>query len=348
MYRLLFALLLFTATHTYAADYPFNDTSWWQRLVYETKPKADPKKADTTIIVVSSRTLTGNKLRFISEEKGYGGLMYFVVYTHQGKWHCLKVSELKKALSYLPDIDKDFVVYTEGMGKIFTSELERGMVMKGMYDVNVIMLDYPSITTTKKTAGNYSFARRNAKSAYEDFLPVLYKIKTTRVQGKLGKGHLSLFFHSMGNNMIREIVRKNELDALNDKKWVDNLILNAACVPRYGQKKWLKEIQFANEIYIQYNPDDRTLFWPQLLTRRQQLGRTPGADPYKKAHYVNFNPIVGEGHSYFLSLSGRPAAHPAAKEYYNTILHGRSINFDDSSMYRTSSYKETGYDIMGN
>ncbi|HEY9178562.1 MAG TPA: hypothetical protein VIN07_12765, partial [Flavipsychrobacter sp.] len=204
MYRILIILLLTSYSFaTYGQDYPFNKEEWWNRLVLEKNYKTDLSRVDTSIVVVTNRFLTKDSLRFMSEERGTGKLMYFFVYAYDGRWHVLQVSDLAKAISLVPHKNKDWVVYTEGMGKIFTSEVNRGMMMASQHDVNVMMLDYPSITTTKKQLGNYLFAIKNARHAYIDYAAVLDTIQAYKLNGKMGSGNLSLFFHSMGNYLIR-------------------------------------------------------------------------------------------------------------------------------------------------
>lgn len=345
--RNLFAILLLLITGTLQAqDYPFNDTNWWQRLVYEEQPAmSNLALADTTIVVATNRYKTDNTLRFMSEVRGEGELMYFFVYAYKGQWHALKTNTLQEAINHTPTINRNWVVYTEGMGKIFTSELNRGMMMNAQYGVNVIMLDYPSITTTKKLLGNYLFSMKNARAAYKDFVPILDTIKRYRQQGIMGKGNISLFYHSMGNYMARQMVKKQQLEGLNDTVWVNNMILNAACVPQRAHAKWLNKVQFAKGIYVNYNPEDGTLKWPEIMNKKKQLGRTLKQPLCSKAKYVNFNSLVGEGHSYFLSLQGREPVNSTVKKYYSALLNGQSVDLTTET-YKKSSYRGIGVDMV--
>lgn len=343
MYRLYLFIFTLLCCPALAQD-NFNDTAWWERLVYEEQPVIkDFSGVDTSIIVVSNRQKTDDKLRFMSEVRGDGKLFYFFVYAYKGRWHVLQVKDLQAAITYMPD--KDWVIYTEGMGKIFTSELNRGMQMTSQYDVNVIMLDYPSITTTKRQLGNYLFSIRNARASYKDYVPVLKNIRDKYLQGDLGNGKMALFFHSMGNYLMQQTVKQKQLYQLNGIKWADVVILNAACVPHRGHSKWISKINFAGGIYVHYNPEDHTLYWPELFNKKKQLGRRLRSPLADNAHYINFNPIVGKGHSYFLTLQGRTKVHPVAWKHYNTILHGKSIDLK-SKTYRPSLYRNLGVDIL--
>lgn len=347
MFRIIALILLLSAPAAYAQEHPFNTKEWWNRLTIDSNNTA-PKSIDTSIIIVTSRAYVKNDLRFMSEERGNGTLTYYFVYANSGKWHLIKLKNLKQTLQYVTDINKNWVVYTEGMGKIFPSELDRGMRMNAQYGVNVIMLDYPSITTTKSRIGNYFFAIGNAKDSYIDFEPVMNNIKQLKENEQLGNGRLSLFFHSMGNYLMRNIALKGDLEKLNDNKWVDNLILNSACVPQHHHSKWLNNIKFAKDVYVNYNPDDRVLIGAKIASKQTQLGNKAKPPLATGVHYVNFNPIVGMGHSNFLDLHGRHKTPAAAKQYYSNILNGEPARLNDTTLYRTSAYKDAGYEFATN
>lgn len=348
MRQFLFALSLVITTHIHAQNNPFNSPEWWGRLSYESTPMiANTTDIDTSIIVVTNRYKTKDELRFMSEDTGDGALMYFYVYAQGGLWHVLALKSLKEAIGLTPNKNNDWVVYTEGMGKIFTSELNRGMMMSAQYKVNVIMLDYPSITTTKSMLGNYRFSITNSRLAYKYHLPTLQTIKQCKQSGVLGNKSLNLFFHSMGNNLLKELVTNEQLSTLNDNKWVDNIILNAACVASNDHASWLSKVWFGKRIFLQYNPEDRVLKGASLAAFTSQLGCKPEYPLAIGAHYVNFHSLVADGHSYFLTLQGRTPVLPKVWHYYNTILHGSAIDFTASD-YQQSSFDKIGYELVPN
>lgn len=326
------------------ADY-FNSDAFWDKLVVE-PPHKTPKltEADTSIIIVTNRALDTCK-RFCTEQRA-GGVRYYFVYSENNKWHLIPFRSLKAALMLIPAKNNDWVVYTEGMGKFFTTDLDRGMQVAAQYGVNVLMMDYPTLRNDKKQIRNYFFAMKNAKVADEDFAPVIDTVAAFRSKGLMGKGHINLFFHSMGNIVLMNIVKDGYLGAFNNKKWVDNLILNAPCVPQRKHKEWLNQIRFAKHIYIHYNPHDFTLGGAYLMTKMNQLGMKVKPPLSKQAIYINFNTIVGKEHSYFVSLYGRDAIKPQAHRHYNTLFHGRQVNVKDTNLYKPSVYKHIGYDIL--
>lgn len=325
----------------------FNSEQFWGKLVLrEYGDKVDISEGDTVIIVASNRVKDTASFRFFPEERDGKQIKYFVVYSHQGKWQVQPVPSLAKAVTYMPEKNKDWVVYTEGMGKFFTSDLDRGMSLAGQYGVNVILMDYPSITAHKKRLANYFFAMKNAKIAYKDFTPVLDTVRMMQEKGQLGREGVNLFFHSMGNIVMRQIVRNGRLGQINASVWVNNLILNAPCVPQHGHRKWVDKIRFAKRIYIHYNPHDYTLGGAYLLSKRNQLGMKVKGPVSDKAVYVNFNTLARKGHSNFLNLYGRNSIPEAADRHYRVLFHGDAVDTSDTSKYRPTGYRGIGFDIL--
>ncbi|MCD6064273.1 MAG: alpha/beta hydrolase [Flavipsychrobacter sp.] len=346
MRRLLLALAVIVTVSVQGQGDYFNTPEFWSKLKVETKLESSYIKPDTAIVVVSNRATQNDTLRFMSEERDGKQLRYYYVYARNGKWHVLQVRSLDEAIQLIPDRNRNWVVYTEGMGKLFTTDIYRGLSLAGQYGVNVILLDYPSITTTKSLMGNYFFAISNARVAYQDFLPVFAEIKQMKINRKLGTGKLSLFFHSMGNNVLTGIVSNGKLSILNDAVWVDNLIMNAPCVNQAGHADILSKIAFARHLYIHYNPEDKTLKGAHVMSGHRQLGEKVDDPIYKYARYINFHTLVDEGHSNFLSLIGRRSAAPAALRHYSTLLNGDTVQLNNANWYRRTAYKNIGWDIL--
>lgn len=342
---LLLLLLPFTIKAQESYYSYFNTDDFWKHVVLDKLEMPLQLSAqDTAIVVASNRAQTKDALRFMSEFHGKGALQFFVVYTRGNVWHVYPAPSLRAAVSLLPQKDKDWVVYTEGMGKIFTTDLDRGLSMATQYDVNVLLLDYPSICSKYKAYRNYRFVMRNSCAAYKDFAPVLDSFRMLRAQGLAGGGKLSLFFHSMGNNVMLKMAQPKHLKHFNDAVWVDNIILNAPCVPYRRSARWIDSIRFARHIYVHYNPYDQTLKWARIIGFRRILGERPRAVLAQNATYINFNPLCGGGHSNFLKLHGRQGASKPCVRHYYTLLHGGTIQ--DTVMYRASTYKKIGYDLM--
>jgi hypothetical protein len=350
--RFIFVLTFLICTAASFAQTPyeyFNGKEFWSKIKVD-EPGVKPiyADADTTCIVASTRILQKDSFRSIGELRDENIIRYYFVYSSHGNWHLVKTNSLSEAIRYLPSMSKDWVIYTEGMGKMFTSDLDRGMQMAAQYNVNVLLLDYPSIRADVGSIHNYKFAIRNARIAYKDFVPVLDSFKILRKANKLGSGHLSLFFHSMGNNVMREIVKHNLVFMFNGEAWVDNLVLNAPCVQRKKHKQWVDQINFAKRIYIIYNAHDGTLKWARLAGFHQILGEHVKKPISSNAIYINFNKLCGADHSNFVSLYSRSPIKPEAKKFYGDLLHGININLNDNKVFAPSGYRHIGLDIMPN
>jgi len=347
-----FVLFLFLSSYPAFAhrqhrpfDY-YNSEQFWNRLqIDSSSAPVHFSKTDTAIIVVSTRGRQRGEMRFMTEKRS-DTLSYFLVFSAGGKWHLRETKSLSEALRLLPQNQKPWVVYTEGMGKLFTSDLERGMLLSGQYGVNVLLLDYPSIRSDKGNLGNYRFAKKSAAAAYKDFVPVLDSIRILKEEKMLGNGSLNLFFHSMGNKVVRELVLHHQLAILNQGVWADNLILNAPCVPQAKHRKWLNKIAFARNIYVHYNPEDNTLKWARILSLRKQLGDRPRKPLSKQAVYVNFNAACGEGHSNFLNLPGRNPVSPRVIQYYQRLFDGDTLRIHNTVLFQPTQYRGIGYDLL--
>lgn len=345
------ALALLCLTSTAQPNNPianFNSDAYWQKTrLINHLPSYSISDNDTPMVVISNRKYTNDTLRYLSENRSPKGLLYFFTFIRDGIWYVMPTPTLEDAINYMPDKNRDWVAYTEGMGKLFTTDLYRGFSMSGQYGVNVIMFDYPSITTTKKSIGNYFFAIGNARHAYQYFAPAVTQIKQLRDAGKMGKGRLTLFYHSMGNHAIRGMVKHQKIETINDTTWVDNVVLNAPCVQRRGHKRWINKIMFARSIYINYNNNDFTLGGAYLMSKKLQLGHRPIRNISRRNNitYINFNMLCGQGHSNFLTLSGVQTCKPGCIAYYNTILHGKAVNVHDSSLFTQSHFKKIGWEL---
>lgn len=326
-------------------DY-FNSDDFWHKM--SLKPlnyKATISTGDTAVIIASNRVFNDTDIRFLPDIYK-GGIRYFVVYSRMGKWNVIPVTDLKTAVNYLPEKNKDWIIYTEGMGKLFTTAADRGMQMNAFYGVNVIMLDYPSIKAKWRRTRNYYFSKHNATIAYKDFAPVLDTIKMLRDKNLLGNQSINFFFHSMGNIVFEELVLHNKITQFNKDVWVNNLILNAACVQQRHHKRWLDKVNFAKRIYVLYNPHDFTLGGAYFMSKMNQLGMKVKRPLSNKATYINFEYLAGKRHSNFLNLIHYPPQPEAALRQYRVLFHGAKINVNDTAYFRVSHYKKIGWDIL--
>ncbi len=338
-------ILAIIAMKANAQNSHFNSDEFWNRCSLVIDRDVEITANDTVAIIASNRVFNDTALRFLPDECGRR-VNYFVVYSNDGKWKVFRTRDLATAINYIPEKNKDWVIYTEGMGKLFTSATDRAMRMNAQYGVNVIMLDYPSIKAKWRRTRNYYFSKHHASIAYKDFAPVFDTIKTLKQQKLLGHKSLNLFFHSMGNIVLEKLVKNNRISFLNKDIWVDNLILNAPCVPQRKHREWLDKINFAKQIYVHYNPNDFTLGGAYFMSKWNQLGMKVKRPISKKATYINFETLVGRRHSNFLNLHNYPPQPKAAIKLYDQLFHGMSLDTSDTTMFRPSIYRKIGWDIL--
>ncbi len=308
----------------------YNEDQRWQQLHYSYKEPIIP--SDTAFIMVSNRPILGDKLRFALEEIDTSQLHYFFISKQNSTWNVHEVNSLNEAISYMPT--KNWVIYTEGMGKLFTGNIERAYLMTKMYDVNVILFDYASIHTDYSMLKNFNFSMNNSILSAPQYTRFLYQIKSLRETNQFQNKSVTLFFHSMGNLMLREMMMHEKINELNATPFADQLILNAACVSRKNHAQWIGKIQFAKHIYININKQDYKLRGAQLLSGNKKLGTRPLAPLAQHADYIDFNHAVGNTHNYFLTIPGRPnPMTPFIHAYYKSILNGKSVDLTSTDLF---------------
>jgi hypothetical protein len=333
MKRLVILLLLAFSSVAHAQLSFYNSDAYWSNFCLK-NTCAQPSVNDTCLVFVSNRHLQPDSLRFVDEYVDTAGLKYFFLQRREGKWNVFQAPTLEEAMELLPE-KRDIVVYTEGMGKIFTSNVERALLMRSQYNVNVIMFDYSSINTTYKASKNFTFARRNARNSAPHYFQLLKTLQLARKNDEYWVQHvkISTFYHSMGNIIMRQMMKHEPFEELNQTPFIDNLVLNAACVPSRNHKQWVENIKFAKHVYIHYSRTDWQLKGAHVLTFASQLGEKAGPARYRasNATYVNFHEQGQWQHSYFLNFPYNDyRMTDAMKEYFAKIFTGNMANLKDN------------------
>ena len=284
-------------------------------------------------VLVSSRVFDYGELKFAREASDpSGALHYFLAFIKEGKWYVKPYNSLAEILGR-QEHGNNLVVYTEGYGKNFPAGLFRAFAMNAQYRVNVLYLDYPSINSSKRRLGNWRFVLQEANKAGADFVPVLDSLYGYPLR-EYYFPKITLFYHSMGNLALKNMLQNDLFPYFSGHVWVDNLVLNAACVPAKGYADWLGKANFARHIIVHYNPDDRTLKGAQLVSGNRKIGTRPGKKMPERTVCINFNGFAGKGHNYFLDLPYRaPMAEPVA-DYMQKVLNGEVIKVQDTPFFR--------------
>ena len=324
MKRLLILLLLAIPSITHAQLSFYNSDAYWSNFCLQNNACASPSVTDTCLVFVSNRHLHPDSLRFVDEYVDTAGLKYFFLQKRAGRWNVYQATDLEEAMSLLPE-KRDIVVYAEGMGKIFTSNVQRALLMRSQYHVNVVMFDYSSINTTYRPSRNFYFAQNNARLSAPHYFQLLKRLQQARRDNEFWVQHvkISTFYHSMGNIILKEMMEHQAYQELNDFPFIDNLVINAACVPRRHHKEWVENIRFANKVYIHYNRMDLQLKGAHMLTFRGQLGENITRGRAANATYINFHKQVGHQHSYFLDFPHNEyRMTEEMKEYFALLFTG--------------------------
>ncbi len=329
----------------------YNSDSFWSKLtVHHELSKSIAQKmmtADTVIALVSNRIIDTSKIKFAAEKSNKDqALRFAIAFVYDKKWHLVFYNQLSEILRFLPD-NKSLVVYTEGYGKVFTTGLYRAFAMQSQYkDVNVLYLDYPSLDTHKNRLGNWNFVNREAQKAGLCFLPVLDSLRLYQSQNNKFRS-VNLFYHSMGNLALMSMMRQHLSTDFKDSIWIDNLILNAPCVPVKKANKWMSNIALAKQTIVHYNPEDKVLKGAPLISRNTKMGRYPFSTHTNHSMlFVNFNTLVKEQHSYFLDLPNRFALSPTIKNYFQFVLNGHNISAQDTLQLRLHNTAPNFYTIL--
>lgn len=303
----------------------YNSDAYWANFCLQANC-IKPALTDTCLVFVSNRHLYKDSLRFVDEFVDTTSLKYFFLQKNADTWNVFQVPTLADAMRMMPE-KRDIVVYAEGMGKIFTTNVERALLMRSQYQVNVVMFDYASINTTYRPSRNFKFARNNARLSAPHYFRLLQMIQQARREKEDWIEHvkISTFCHSMGNIIFMEMMKHQPYELLNNEPFIDNVVLNAACVPSKGHKQWVEKIHFANKIYVHYNRSDWQLKGAHLLTLTPQLGEKLKGPLAANATYVNFRDQVGRQHSYFLNFPRNDyRMTPEMKDYFVQLFSGNT------------------------
>jgi hypothetical protein len=293
----------------------------WANLLYQSE-RTTPQTGDTAFVMVSNRKFLPGQTRFATEQRNSDTLRYFVLKKQpNGPWTVTQVPDLYTAIRALPP-QRDWLLYTEGMGKRFTDNVERGYLMSSTYGLNVILYDYPSRRSDLGLMKNFRFSLAEARASGDGWVRVLQETDNLRRSGAMGDKQLTLFFHSMGNLSVREAALQKRIPAFT-RPPADHVILNAPCVPARHHAEWLSDLNLGRQTFVHVNRGDYKLRGASLLSGNRKLGNKPGKEVAPGVHYIDFHASQGRTHNYFLWIPGRDnPLHPPVKTYFAHVLQG--------------------------
>ncbi len=313
--------------------------SLWDNIDFA-GPEEKPVSSDTMLVICTIRRLDVSAHRkFDNDIDPSGTMRYLLALRKSGRWKIYQMPSMQAAAAYL-DAGKDLVFYIEGMGKTFAVNLYRATGLSLQYNVNTILFDYPSVHPGHSLLHNFKTAKRNATNSYQAYTIFLKTIQENK-EGKfpwIYNKHTTLFQHSMANRMLEKAIKTNSLAELQDSL-LTTMVLNAPCVDQKGHAEWIRKINFADQIIVNYNPQDLQLKGAKFLTGKKQLGAKVKKPYAKNARYVNFNAIAGRQHNLFLSRPGGPGIPEVAQAYYEMLFHDFMIDWDNTQLFEPSAKK---------
>jgi hypothetical protein len=229
----------------------------------------------------------------------------------------------------------DFLVYVDGHGKTFNQVVERGIDLTGRFAINLVIFDWPTdYLALRKTAYNASEVAASFITAMRQF-SVWHK-------SQFPSASVSVFFHSMGNQILRHTAHRKLLPYMPEDLF-SNIILNAAAVRQDNHARWLEKLNTQKRIYVTINRNDRTLQGARLLRVAEQLGLGHNGRTAENATYVDFSQVASTEHNLFLGKSKAEKANPLIYEFYNQVLHGMEVNFQNETAYQILSPSEVSF-----
>jgi len=277
-------------------------------------------EAQPAFLMLSNRPMDFARSHFAAERSDTNCWQYLYVVEEDSTWKVYPFYSLRDALKRMPN--KDWVIYTEGMGKTFYGNLRRASAMRQTYQVNVLHFDYASMAGDLGIMQNFRMSMRNAAQGYIAYYRML---DTIRMQRPAMNGQaLSLFFHSMGNLLLEALIQSGLTQRWNAQPFIDHLILNAPCINRKKHHRWLNQVQWAKRKWVHYNREDTKLNGAALLSGNRKLGSKPKYPFESNTYYIDFNPACDRTHNYFLDIPERSFRRSGPiRAYFEAILHGK-------------------------
>ncbi|MES2515278.1 MAG: alpha/beta hydrolase [Bacteroidota bacterium] len=289
-----------------------------------------PTKNDTCLFVVSTRNYNGTINQFLDYDYDTTGtLKYFAVYFHGNQWTAVPHSSLAELLDQ-KELFKDFVIFTEGLGKTYTSGIDRATKMMRTYGVDELFFDWPTERPYMRPGKNIKTTCNVAPKVAIPYAQLLLQFQIYKNEHPAKFKTVTLFFHSMGNLLLMYDL-KNDLFKQISLKLANSVVLNAACVGETNHREWLDKLVISENIYITINHGDKNLNGAKIIFLEHQLGERPKSDLSKKAQYINFSNVLEKEHNYFI-IPSLLKEKPFLKQFYADVFAGKipQLNYPDT------------------
>mgnify|MGYP000852520510 CR=1 FL=1 len=280
-----------------------------------------PTENDTCLFVVSTRNYNDTLKEFVDYDyDSTGTLKYFAVYFNHNQWIVVPYNSLTELLSTKKEF-KNLVVFTEGLGKTFTSGVDRATQLMRLYNVDEIFFDWPTEKPYLKPGKNIKITCIEAPEIAKPFAAFIEDFQNYKAEHSEKFKTTTLLNHSMGNLLLMYDLQNDYLKNIHSNLF-NNVIVNAACVNQKNHKLWLDKLSFSNNIYLTINDKDRNLRGARILFKARQLGESPQSEFCKNVNYVDFSEVLSIEHNYFL-MQTVLIQKPYLKQFYANIFENK-------------------------
>jgi len=287
-----------------------------------------PGAGDTCLLLVSTRHYNVADSLFLDYDYDTTAtLTYFAIYFKGNCWTVVPKKNLE-TLMRCAHYSDHLVAYTEGLGRTFTTAVDRGTRMMREYGVQVVQFDWPTQRPYMKGGKNFRTTYRVSKAVAKPYARFADSLQAYKNRHPGSYKSYTFFFHSMGNLVLMHAIKDKRFAGIAPRTF-DNVILNAACVPQRKHAVWLSTLNISTRIYVTKNNNDKNLNGARLVTFRRQLGERPRKPFSPNAVYVDFSQVLGKEHNYFL-LRHVLKDHPYIRSFYDTVLKGKEAGFEET------------------
>jgi esterase/lipase superfamily enzyme len=280
-----------------------------------------PEDASQYVLIISNREfLPDENFAYERNVSKNRARFFFIASQVNNSTYLTSYNSIDSALSVFSD-NKSFLVFVNGHGKNFEQTIVRGFDLGERYNVNMIMFDWPTeYYALRKTA-------RNAREVTENFALSVKELNDAFDEREMNS-NISVIFHSMGNLIARNIVKKGFVEELPENVF-QNLILNAAAVKQRNHREWVDQLHIQNRIYIVSNREDLPLKGVKLLRLTVPLGSEYKGQLSENAQYIDFSEIAGREHNLFLGKTQAEKNHPNIYSFYLSLFRGDEIDLSN-------------------
>jgi len=311
------------------------------------------EKHSSTIYVISNRETEFRDSTYstCNKVKTSASLDFIIANSTSKDSLQIRKTDSTNFISEITSVKGDWLIFVHGDAKTFEQSILRGIVIKELYNINVIVFSWPSKSPNLHGARNLKNSQFNVGKSLNHFVSLLQFVEDFKqINPSFQDGNkVSILFHSLGNLYMQRLIENKFQNGLPDDLF-DNLILNAAAVNQRNHNEWVEKINTQDRIFINSNKHDFNLKGLRIFTAAgKQLGEKVTPVLAKNASYTHFDKSVGfrfrtgQTHSYFIGKI--PAKSKNIKEFYSSIIHGDQPSFNDQIRFQLRK-DSLGYEII--